>query len=1234
MDYTPPIGSQPGAGEILPQYMNGLYQQQHQGQQAPQQQQATQPTPQTGFGPSQQQDPLFQQTAKTNQPQAGANRMAPFPPQHQPGGGPAGGGMPGGMGGMNGGMNMGPGVMNMGPGMGGAPGGINPSGMPGGMGVGPGMNPGMNVNGPGMGGMGGPPNPMNMGPGMANAQRQGAMGMRKVTMPMGGVRPGMTRMGMGVQNGMAPGLPGQNPMGGMPTLASGMPNMGGAQGGMGNMGPGAGGPGGPGNAGGMGGMMQSMGGNGGMSVGAQQGGMGGAPNMGPGSGPGMGASSAMTGMASMGGLNGMGGPGAPGMGANGMRSNTMGNGPWLNERQYNSDGMVKRPGQLDDFNPLQGSQPPGHHLGPQPQHPHGVGGPQIGGPGQHGVGGPSQMAHSMGPQMGQQQPPPSQPTAGSPVGNLPAHHPPQLSGQIGGGTPGPGGPMGGPGAPMGQPSGTPRMATPGHPGGQLMNNPPAPSPHRMGGSPAHHQGHPHQQHIGGSPAHQNQMSSPRHLTSSSPAPGQGPNQARSNAPTPVPPRGTSADPMGMRPDGMGQPNDMRIPGEPGMMRMGDSGIGNVVRGPDGSLRPANEMMVLRDGRLVRDMQPPIEGMNHAPSADGMGRPGMGLPPNGIRAGEIGRLGSDGMVRGAGPYNPPYGTQGGNFSQPYGGIHPTPAQQHENMRRGVGGAPPGAGPGGRSGSVDDMSGLPSQMGIPDDLSDVIGNMSVPGRPGPGPGRASLPPQMPMNGIGPGGPGRGPAPMMQRRPTLMQGMQRPVPLGMGVVRMLEMSQELSNMKDKMLSDWVRFREEFFTQAGKISMTIFYGVEGRKYMVSPEIIPRFFLSFFESGVGKISLGLNGATETTEECQNEQIESIVKTLNAVWRYELDNGWIVEHNGPVKIHLVAELTQGEPQMYKLKIEDMTCNAPTTSYFFRPEKLEGNLIQGSGREVGLPMTPRISPGLAARQTGEPVGDPNVGLATDEHGVIIEQEERLVYEKASLPPKPFQTYGLPAAVWRLLAMSACVHELVPVMELEHSFQMGAISALDQYAEMEQNARHEAGLDGMPEGIGGHSFPHFNPAFSNHPHMPDHSPALAHAQTGMNGLHQGAIPTTGRPTPTPPPMRPPGQGGPGSMRGGLPLAGSGDLPPLPGLGVGIPPGIPQGMIMSQSPLLNHPGAPGQPSNGQIGVKRKQQPEQGPDPTGGPSGSQQLRGVTNTANTGRIKSSPALTRKKAKPNPNALQ
>ncbi|CAE6425723.1 unnamed protein product [Rhizoctonia solani] len=1181
-----------------------------------------------GFGPSQQQDAVFHQGAKGIQPQVGPNRMAPFGPQHPPGGGPNGG-MPGSMAGMNMGMNM--------QSMGGAPGGMGP-GMGGAINVPGGMNPSMNPNGPSMGGMGGPPNSINMGingPGVAigpNGQRQGMP--RKIgvnQMPMGGVR-------HGIQNGMGSAMPGQGSMGGMPTLMSGTPNLAGAQGGIGNMGPGTGtgGPNGPGGANGMARMIPPMGGaHGGMSLGAQPGNMGG-PNVGPGSGPGMGASGAMSTMGGMASLNGMAGPGAPGMASNPMGSNNMSNGPW-SDRQY-PDNIVKRtnPGQLDDFNPISASQhPPGHPLGPQPQHPHGVGGSQIGGPGQHGVGGPGQMAHSLGPQMGQQALPTSQPSAGSPVGNLPAHHQTQLPGQMGGGTPGPGGPM--PAAPMGQPGGTPRMTTPVHPGGPLLSNPPAPSPHRMGGSPAHHQGHPHQPHIAGSP-HQNQMSSPRHMTSSSPAPGQGPHPSRSNAPTPIPPRGASADPMGgMRPDGM-QSNEMRLHGDPPtMMRINDGGgIGSVVRGPDGSLRPANEMMVFRDGRLLRDMQPPAEGINRAPSADGMVRQGsMGLPPNAMRpGGEIGRLGPDGLVRGAGgPYGqPPYGPQGGNFPQSYGGIHPTPAQQHQNMQiqRGAGGAPvgPGPGPGGppRTGSVEDLA-LSSQMDLPGDL-DIVG-MSGPGRPGPA--RSSLPPQMPpmMNGVGGPRPGPGGPMVTGRRPTLMQA--RPFAIGMGVVRILELSQELSNMKDKMLADWVRFREEFFTQSARISMTIFYNVEGRKYMVAPELIPRYFLAFFESGVNKMSVGLNGVTETTEGCQNEQLESHVSTTHATWRYELDNGWIVEHNGPLKVHLVAEQVPGDPQSFRLKISDMVCNAPTTSYFFRPERIEGNLLPASGHEAG-PMTPRISPGLAARQTGEPMGGPGVGLG-DEHGAFIEHEERIVYEKASLPPKPFQAYGLPGNVWRLLTLSACVHELVPIMELENSFQSGPLSALDQYAEMDQSARHDVGLDHMNDGMGGHSFPHFNHGF-NPSHMPDHSPALTHAQVGMHhGPPQGAIPTTGRPTPTPPPMRHGGgPGGPGLGRG-MALAGSGELPPVPGLGVAIPPGMP-GMIMSQSPLLNHPGPPGQPPNAQLGLKRKQQAEQGPDPRGGPSNPQPPRGMANSTNQNRFsKSSPVGTRKKAKTNASTL-
>lgn len=196
----------------------------------------------------------------------------------------------------------------------------------------------------------------------------------------------------------------------------------------------------------------------------------------------------------------------------------------------------------------------------------------------------------------------------------------------------------------------------------------------------------------------------------------------------------------------------------------------------------------------------------------------------------------------------------------------------------------------------------------------------------------------------------------------------------------------------------------------------------------------------------------------------------------------------------------------------------------------------------------------------------------------------------------------------------------------------VAALDQYAEMDQNARAQAGLEYIPDDMG-HPFPHFAPGFVNS-NMPGGSPALAHTHPGMHP--QGSIPTAGRPTPTPPPipMRPGGPGMPPQRmaNNGAPLAGSGELPPLPSLG------IPPGMIMSQSPSLTHPMPPGQPPNGQVGTKRKlQPPDQGPDvggPSAAPGGSQPPRaGVGNNPNPhGRVKPPPAVARKKAKTNTNA--
>jgi hypothetical protein len=80
-------------------------------------------------------------------------------------------------------------------------------------------------------------------------------------------------------------------------------------------------------------------------------------------------------------------------------------------------------------------------------------------------------------------------------------------------------------------------------------------------------------------------------------------------------------------------------------------------------------------------------------------------------------------------------------------------------------------------------------------DLQGDLDIVGMHGPGRptlARGSVPPQMQMmNGVG--GPRTGPGGpmMMARRPTLMQS--RPFPIGMGVIRILELSKELSSMKD---------------------------------------------------------------------------------------------------------------------------------------------------------------------------------------------------------------------------------------------------------------------------------------------------------------------------------------------------------------------------------------------------------------------------------------------------------
>lgn len=160
-------------------------------------------------------------------------------------------------------------------------------------------------------------------------------------------------------------------------------------------------------------------------------------------------------------------------------------------------------------------------------------------------------------------------------------------------------------------------------------------------------------------------------------------------------------------------------------------------------------------------------------------------------------------------------------------------------------------------------------------------------------------------------------------------------------------------------------------------------------------------------MSIGLNGATETDDEGMSG-LDSVIETLNAVWRYELGNGWVVEHNGPMKISLTADQIHGppnEPPRFKLKINEIVFTAPTSSYFFPWGKFDGNRI--SGREG--PMTPRFSPGQISRK-------PEGGNMDDQSGNGGREEEMLVFENARLPPLPFQKFGFPEPVWRMLAVS--------------------------------------------------------------------------------------------------------------------------------------------------------------------------------------------------------------------------
>ena len=171
---------------------------------------------------------------------------------------------------------------------------------------------------------------------------------------------------------------------------------------------------------------------------------------------------------------------------------------------------------------------------------------------------------------------------------------------------------------------------------------------------------------------------------------------------------------------------------------------------------------------------------------------------------------------------------------------------------------------------------------------------------------------------------------------------------------------------------------------------------------ILPRFFLVTSQSGVKSMNITLDGARERIISPGH----AVVECVSAIWTYKYTNGYTIHLHGPLTAHIwvvQAPLQQPTQQMstntnppLALKFETLQFDANYHDKYVTIECINGQKIGRSPRERNVP-TPVMN-GMGPQQQQQ---------QTDG------KDDRIYYERSSLPGEPVNAFGVPQATMRCL-----------------------------------------------------------------------------------------------------------------------------------------------------------------------------------------------------------------------------
>lgn len=147
-------------------------------------------------------------------------------------------------------------------------------------------------------------------------------------------------------------------------------------------------------------------------------------------------------------------------------------------------------------------------------------------------------------------------------------------------------------------------------------------------------------------------------------------------------------------------------------------------------------------------------------------------------------------------------------------------------------------------------------------------------------------------------------------------------------------------------------------------------------------------------MSISLDGAREKILGSSH----LVVECLTAVWTYRYSNGYIIQLCGPLTAHLVLSpsmnVAQGAPPSFSMKFEHLQFDANVHNKLIQVEAIRGSKV---GRS---PLIGTFTPGMNG-----------MGSQPDR------TQDRVHYERSSIPGEPVNAFGIPQATMRCLEVCA-------------------------------------------------------------------------------------------------------------------------------------------------------------------------------------------------------------------------